>query len=330
MLSPPTPTPVHTRRIGGLWRRLFAALIDTVVVGIAANLLALPFFNALSHVGPWGPLIGFCVSFPYFAILNSRIGDGQTLGKSWMNLRVVDSTGEPVSFSLSAWRCVVLMVPFLIDALTMPATRTPAALQYLVSTISLLGVATAYLVVFNRHTRQGLHDLAANTFVASTDEIGEVKPPPIWIGHWIVLGTGLAVYLIAVFAGSMFFGEKYTRWSGALAQIESMDHVYAAGLNDMTWHSFGVAGSQKILVVQLHWTGGVDAEAATANQVAQILLAHLSETEGRDSIRITFERGYNLGIASAHSLSTFQFTPDEWRRRLQTTQAASPTASLKK
>jgi uncharacterized RDD family membrane protein YckC len=322
---PPSALPsVHTRSIGGLWRRLFAALVDAVIVGIAANLLALPFFNLLSHVGPWGPLIGFCVASPYFAILNSGIGDGQTLGKSWMNLRVVDSSGEPVSFSRSALRCTVLVVPFLIDALTLPVTRTPAALQYLVGAISLLGAATAYLIVFNRHTRQGLHDLAANTFVASTDAIGEVKPPPIWVGHWIVLGTALVIYLAGSFAVGVFFGDKFTRWSTSLDQIESLDHVYAAGLSDQTWHSFGVSGSQKILVVQLHWTGSVDAEAATANQIAQVLLAHLSETDGRDLIRITFERGYNLGIASANSFNTFQFSPDDWRRRLQSTQAAPP------
>ncbi|HEX3119169.1 MAG TPA: RDD family protein, partial [Candidatus Acidoferrum sp.] len=81
---------------------MVAALADVIILGVAINLLALPFFNVLSRIGAWGGLIGFCVSFPYFAILNSRIGDGQTLGKRWMNLRVIDSTGESISFGQSS------------------------------------------------------------------------------------------------------------------------------------------------------------------------------------------------------------------------------------
>lgn len=60
-----------------------------IVVGIAGTLIALPFFEFFSRLGAWGRLVGFRLAVPYFVLLNSRIGKGQTLGKRAMHLQVV-------------------------------------------------------------------------------------------------------------------------------------------------------------------------------------------------------------------------------------------------
>ena len=83
------------RRIGSLWRRFVAFLIDGIVVGIVGTVVALPFFDPLSRLGAWGRLLGFCLALPYYGILNSRIGNGQTLGKRWLSLQVVDARPGP-------------------------------------------------------------------------------------------------------------------------------------------------------------------------------------------------------------------------------------------
>jgi uncharacterized RDD family membrane protein YckC len=326
--SLPFPSPaVNRRALGALWRRLVAALADVIILGVAINLLALPFFNVLSRIGAWGGLIGFCVSFPYFAILNSRIGDGQTLGKRWMNLRVIDSTGESISFGQSSLRYLVLAFPWFLDAISMPVV-TPQILQYLVSTIVLIaGGGTLYLVLFNRHTRQGLHDLAVKSFVADTGQSGQLSVPPIWAGHWIILGSLLCLYFVAMIFTGIFFGNRLSQFTAALERIESLNHVYAAGLNDLTWHTFGKSGSEHILVVTVRWSGTSDSESAAADQIAELILDHFPQADQRDAIRIIFDRGYSLGIASLHSNNIFQHTPSEWRQRLGTIQQ-KPTNQL--
>ncbi len=84
------------REVGSLWRRIVAVLIDSIAVGIAGTLIALPFFEFFSRLGAWGRLVGFCLAVPYFVLLNSRIGKGQTLGKCAMHLQVVNSNGDVV------------------------------------------------------------------------------------------------------------------------------------------------------------------------------------------------------------------------------------------
>ena|ERR1700684_1956418 len=52
------------RDVGSLWRRIVAVLIDSIVVGIAGTLIALPFFDFFSRLGALGRLVGFCLAVP--------------------------------------------------------------------------------------------------------------------------------------------------------------------------------------------------------------------------------------------------------------------------
>src|SRR5215469_14626762 len=108
------------REIGSLWRRIVAFVIDSIIVGIAGTLVALPFFDTFSRLGGWGRLVGFCLALPYFVLLNSRIGNGQTLGKRVMHLQVVDRRGEPISVPRSFVRYCVLSAPLFLNRLTLP------------------------------------------------------------------------------------------------------------------------------------------------------------------------------------------------------------------
>ncbi len=118
------------RAVGSLWRRIVAAIVDAVIVGAAGSLIAIPFFDAFSRLGIWGPVLGFCMAVPYFAILNSRIGNGQTLGKKWMHLQVVDAQGNPISFGKSLLRYGILAGAYTCDKLPLPVTLTPLVRFY--------------------------------------------------------------------------------------------------------------------------------------------------------------------------------------------------------
>ena len=62
--------------------------------------VAPPFFDTFSRLGSWGPLVGFCLALPYFAILDSAIGNGQTVGKRLMHIQGIDENGNTIPF----WR----------------------------------------------------------------------------------------------------------------------------------------------------------------------------------------------------------------------------------
>ena len=260
------------REVGSLWRRIVALLIDSIVVGTAGTLIALPFFDFFSHLGALGRLVGFCLAVPYFVLLNSRIGKGQTLGKRAMRLQVVNASGEPISVSKSFIRYLVLGAPFFLNKLTLPITRTPEIVMYLLTTVVFgLGAITIYLVLFNRRTRQGVHDLAAGSYVADADKSGALVVHPIWRGHWVVL---CALVVVAVIGGKVLESKltKLADFPAMLADVrvvEDMDHVQSAGVSDLTWTPSSSAEKTTIYVVNVFWSGQKDFKVeGFAKQVA--------------------------------------------------------------
>lgn len=325
------------RAIGALWRRLAAFAIDGIVLCLVGLAISLPFFETFSRIGVWGPLVGFCLALPYFAILNSGIGNGQTLGKRAVHIQVIDQHGNTISFWRSVARYVVLLTPYFLNEMSLPVTRTPWAVSIMISVIVLgIGGATLYLVVFNRHSRQGIHDLVAGTYVAVAGKDGALDIKPIWGGHWVILSSGL----FALFLGTGVLGNKVAQW-GPFPQlledvrlVEGMEGVQAAGVQDMTTSNSGSGGRQKILVVNVNWAGKSADERsfadqwtgkltetwatkqAFADQVAKLIIEHDPTVKEHDQLKITVIRGYSLGIAHAQVSYYYEHTPAEWNARL--------------
>jgi uncharacterized RDD family membrane protein YckC len=327
-LSAPETLPPD-RDIGALWRRIIAFAVDGIIVGLAGIVVTLPFFETFSRLGSWGPLVGFCLALLYFAILNSGIGNGQTLGKRLMHLQVIDKNGATISFWKSVVRYAVFAVPYYLNEMLLPATRTPWLVSALVSLVVLgVGGATLYLVLFNRHTRQGIHDLAAGSYVADADKSGPLKIEPTWKIHWVILGS----LLVVLFLGTGILGNKLTKW-GPFPQlledvrlVEGMAGVQAAGVQDLKWNNWGGGDKKTILVINVHWAGRSADEQAFADQVAKLIIEHDPKVKEHDLLRVVMIRGYDLGIAHAQVSHPYEHTPPEWNARLfGTSPAAEPT-----
>ena len=319
---PPVATLPPDREVGALWRRIVAFVVDGVILALAASVVALPFFETFSRLGPWGPVVGFCMALPYFAILNSSVGHGQTLGKRLMHIQVVDKNGATISFSKSLVRYVIFAVPYYVSEMVFPVTRTPRSISSFISlvTIGVLG-PTLYLVFFNSRTRQGLHDLVVGSYVADADKDGPLKAESTTKVHWWVLGLLLTV----VFVGTEFLGSKLTGWGEFpqlledLRLVEGMTGVQVAGVQDLNWSSSGDSKKKKILVVSVRWIGESADEPVFADQVAKLIIEHDPHVNEHDSLRITMIRGYDLGIAHAQLSRYYEHTPSEWNARfLQT------------
>ncbi|GHE41284.1 hypothetical protein GCM10017673_49530 [Streptosporangium violaceochromogenes] len=140
-------------RLGGRWRRLFAGILDIVIVGIVSS----PFtYRTVDSV--WNPERGVFVQIPVqHTLLASLVGflyywlltafwNGQTLGKRLFGLRVVDAGGRPVGVGQAAIRELVAWVLY--------ATCC-------------LGWVNLAFILFTRR-KQAIHDMAAKTLVVDT------------------------------------------------------------------------------------------------------------------------------------------------------------------
>ena len=307
----------NSRAIGALWSRIIAFVIDGILIGLLGTALAIPFFSILSRLGAWGLLVGFCIALPYFATLNSSIGNGQTLGKRWMRLQVVDAGGNTISIGKSLLRSTVFAIPYYLNGIPLPITRTPAVITTIIGlTVVVVGGATLYMVLFSRHTRQGLHDSAAGSYVGVAGQTGPLRILPIWKVHWLILGSLLVIFGVA----SQILLKKLTTW-GPFPQllddvrlVEGVNGVQRAGAQDLR-SGFGGTEKKTTLVISVFWSGNSGEEEAFADRIGKMILQQDLTARVRDSIRVVVVRGYDIGIAHARVTHAFEHTPAEWSAR---------------
>lgn len=307
------------RTIGALWRRLLAALIDATIVGVIGFLIALPFFETFSRLGGWGRLVGFCLAIPYYGLLNSRIGSGQTLGKRLMHLQVVNALGEAISFSKALLRFAFLGAPFFLNQMRLPLTRTPKFVFHLTGIIVFgLGGITIYLVLFNRHSRQGVHDLVAGSYVADAVKKGALRVEPMWKGHWVVIGALIVAGIIGgkILEAKILKLANFPAMFADIRLIEGMEGVQSVTINDLTTTAWPGPQKKTIYIVNVWWSGKKGEEEAFANRVASQILQHDAQVMERNLLRIVIVRGYDLGIAHAELTCHFDDTPANWKTKL--------------
>ena len=94
----------------------------------------------------------------------------------------MDHLNEPIVFSKSVLR-FILSTPFLLNGAALLDAILFSFFAYILSLLVFGGLFSVfYLYLFNRRTRQSLHDLVAGTFVVHTRADFE-RPENIWKPH---------------------------------------------------------------------------------------------------------------------------------------------------
>jgi uncharacterized RDD family membrane protein YckC len=302
--------------ISGFWRRLLAFILDGLLLGLVGFVLGLFWFDPLARLGGWGRLLGFCVALVYFGLLNSAIGGGQTFGKRVMKVRVVDRSGQPISPGRSFLRYTVLGAPYFLNHLLIPPSVTMSPIGLLIVFILLgFGGAIVYLYIFNRGTRQSLHDLVAGTFVTRTTPPGQVvgsiwRPHLIVVGGWFMAVIGFCVAMADLSRQGVFPGLlKVSKGIQATGKVH-MAEVFVG----KTW-SIGGSNRKETSYFKANVVCKVPPfdRKDVAQEIASIVLRVYPEAKDMDVIAVTIAYGYDIGLASAWKSQLIRHSPSEWR-----------------
>lgn len=301
------------RKIAGFWRRLGAFVIDLVLLGVVGMILGALLFDTFARMGAYARLIGFAIALAYFGICNSRIGAGQTLGKRWLGIRVVDAHDQLLSLPRSLLRYAVLGIPFFANNLPVSPTLVMSTpLGYLLALVVFGGMfATTYLYIFNRRTRQSLHDLVVGSYVERFDRAAQPVPFPIvWRGHIAVVAVLAAIALSAPVIASRFAQTQTFAGMLPLYQtLSSQPHVINAqvvrgwtSMNGNTTHS---------LQSSLRLDAPLTEDDAMARRIAQQMAKADPNIANEDAVVVTLVYGYDMGIASGWKKHGYSFRPVE-------------------
>lgn len=312
-------------RVAGFWRRIGAAAIDGLLLGLVGAVLGFLWFDQLAALGRNGRFLGGGIAFAYLAILNSRIGSGQTLGKRLLKIRVIDVQGSAVSLERAALRSLILLVPGILNGMAF----SDASGGFAISAVQALcvfglGGTLAYLFCFNRRTRQSVHDLAAQTVVVNAESTGGLELH-IWKPHLAIALSLLCAAPIGVVVMSdlMSKGSEYQQ----LAELLRVTQAAVPGAQVQIRHMHakqivpgggGLSGSELSLDVVVF--AKPDSSEALADRIAAAILRDRAQIQDADRVSISISYGYDIMISRVRMTQTFAHSPGDWLKRLSVTE----------
>jgi uncharacterized RDD family membrane protein YckC len=306
-----------TAQFADFWRRVGAFLVDSIVQGFLAIPLGFLIGERLAPIGSPTRLLGLLIILPYLGILGSRIGGGQTPGKRLLGLRVVDAQGQPLPLSRSFARAALLWLPSLVNNLQF-ASLSPVvmAIAWLALVVSLgVGGATIGTFLFNRPTRQTLHDLVVGSYVVHADRLGLSVPAR---STWRPLvGSAAWVGLAAVVTTMLLMKARGINSQFPPALIQSMSAMPGVTSYELESLPTGGADRSSNVISVVIWFNGApeDTEKAAMDVAAAILQSYPGATTVEKLI-VRAIRGWDLGLFHMTSSKTFVQTPAQWRAEL--------------
>ena len=322
----PSPSPIVVEPdIAGFWQRFFGFAIDSVLVGLIGYGLGFFFFDYLAHLSALGRVgLGAAIALLYFVPLNSRIGTGRTIGKLLVRTRVVGRGGKPVGLGRSFIRYVVLAIPFFLNGAPLPPRMYLSPIFSVLVSLAVFGLGGSiiYLLIFNRRTRQSLHDLIAGTYVVEYS--GELDPVTArsWRGHIVCVCLILLISVAVPIATRPLMNSDFFKPLLALQEriMKEPEVSYATVFEGATkLRSTKVSFTKSVLAVTVKVRQKPADFDQEANKIAAIILSgDYPRALEKDQIKISIAYGFDIGIVHLWQWQISVHSPKEWQDRIYT------------
>ena len=307
----------NTKWIASLWRRFGAFFIDSLLLGVAGFILGWFFGGTFAQLDGWGRLVGFGIALVYFGVMDSSICNGQSIGKKALKVRVVDTDSETMAPWRSMLRYMVLAIPFALNGAHFSYQSIHSLLIYPLSVVIFGGILSIlYLFVFNRVTRQSLHDLAVGSYVVNADAENQ-KVGAVWRVHLIIVALLFVITaILPAFTGKLAQSGLFKGLLAAQSALSREPGISYCTINSGTTTSISSnSGSRHTTYVGVKAFLSADNinDRKLARHLADIVLQTFPDAGKKDAVEITLIHGYDIGIWSRWYSHTYDFNPAELR-----------------
>ncbi|WP_136810244.1 RDD family protein [Desulfosediminicola flagellatus] len=305
------------RWISGFWRRIIALVIDSILLGIVGQCIGLILETTFVAMGNWGRFVGFFIALAYFGIFNSKLVNGQTFGKKILNIRVVGSNNEPLEVPKSIARYSVLAIPFSLNGMQFPDEFLTSFLIYILAMIVFGGLASViYLYIFNRVTRQSLHDIAVGSYVVNVG-VEQQFVESVWKPHFVIVALFfITAAVVPVFTLNMAEQEPFVNLMASRKALMEYPSVQFAGVS----YGKSIFTSSDSGTTETTYTSAKVtllkndiANEELARLLAISIVDNYPESIQKDVMQIHLVYGFDIGIASRWNTHSHRFNPRELR-----------------
>ena len=310
----------NNKWISGFWRRVGALLIDSIILGLVGLALGLVFEKQFVEIGGLGRFIGFFMALTYFGVMNSKLSGGQTLGKKVLEIKVVNANNQTIGVLRSFARFCILGIPYFLNGSHFTNEIMTTYLVYPISFIIGGLFSVAYLYIFNRLTRQSLHDLIVGTFVVNTT-VEKQSTVAVWRVHLIVVSILFFIATIApAFISNVVKSDPFSKLlSVQTAMMKNPSVSYATvnyGKTSIIWANESKKTTTYVNAQVFLKQDTVD-DKELAKHLAKILTINYPDSLQSDAIIINLTYGYDIGISSKWKNYGYSYNPNELMNNIQ-------------
>jgi uncharacterized RDD family membrane protein YckC len=321
--------------IAGFWRRIFALMIDGALLGCVGFAIGTVAFRQVVALGQEGRLIGAAITLLYFGILNGSWGGGATLGKRMLGLRVIRRDGRTIGPFPAFLRTIIFWTPYYLNGVFIKSVHIPGvppsphvdmAISILLALVVFGGIVSiAYLYLFNRRTRQSLHDLVAGSFVVRTQNVSAPVRAHFWKGHLAfaalacLVAAAIPLTFIAYLSGTSL-GKVLNKTSVIQAAVLAYPGADTAQVSAGTFYASSLNGpsiTRTTLTVNVRMHSVPTSMEAAQDDIAGIVLKTDPSILDQQNLQIGVAYGYDLGIFRWTVASNRAGTPEEWATRIR-------------
>lgn len=317
--------------IAGFWRRLAAFIIDGFIIGVPLIIIGFVFRDWAFSLGPWGRIVGYVIILVYWGFFNSKFRDGQTLGKRMMKIAIVDGNGAYLSPGKALLRAFILAVIGLLNRWQLPLLQNPILMVIATTIIFGGGLAVLYGFIFNRKTRQGLHDLVVGSYVVKAPPNPQVIAPTIPLIHKRItigfVGLGLVLGLSGFFLQSanttlgILEPEEWEEIQELHAILSENDEFFTVGVNRLNRQQVGSPTVMRDLNIEVWVKKSCSRDPEYCNellkQIAHTAFENYDDIDNLTGMRIAIINQFDLGLATGNFKQGAAWTIEDWRKQLK-------------
>ena len=316
------------------WNRVGAYLIDILILGLTGFILGLFFKDIFVQLGTQALLVGFIISLVYFGIGNSKICNGQTLGKKAMKIKVVDKNLELISLQKSILRTLIYIVPYFFLNYGLNGSNQFSTL-FIAKGIILLSFLIVLPVHFiiNSSTRQAIHDLILKSYVIELSSYPGQQLQKSKLSSLVYSG-GVLIVLIALFVMINLQYRNLIDTAKKLLpiseQINRNNNVQNStiSLNSSILRKFGsteniTATNSLAINIELNKNLISEmnpediAELSFVQDAIKMTLNDVTNAKRLDFIQVTLIYVYNTGIYKSSNTMTLTNTIEDWKMKIK-------------
>lgn len=302
-------------------KRLLSFIVDILILGIVGYISGLFFEKDYIKLGGFGRLIGFLITLSYFSLFDSKICNGQTIGKKIFKIKVVDKKNETISLKTSIIRSIFYSLTVLLSGISFLSYKYITLIIIIGITLFSIYAVEAYLFIFNKNTKQTLHDVISKTYVVddgSSDFIDIVN------NKRVLKSAIIFPILISVLVIGINFKMENTRLNEMHNLVNSIQNQLPINNTTVSRGITKYSGTKNFensnyIFIDCKKINQDDNSEDLSLKIAEIVLKSNIEFRDKESLIIQISTGYDIAIARKYHNQKYNLLLVDWKNKIEKT-----------